>query len=1303
MKKISIFAAVLALLTLSLNAQLNTAKKAVVKPKTTTEKKVDMPQDGFKMNLQPEGFRAPKRATVEHTSTLTFTAKCNGAGTADDGVAWTVTSDATESNFDNTRGIHYGTNSARVTYIELSTSGIPTNATITNIAVNASRGGSTAAYLNATVNGNQFGSQQTLTTSAATYNLSGQAASGNIVVRISKTRSTGALYCKSITVTYTTEEGDGGETTDVTVCDGNAYAQYLPLLGYYHDEAQHNQMIYPASMLTSMVGKTIKSMTFYPTTGSVTWSDGTTQSASGINFRNGSVCFKLACITSGTSFDSQNPSFVTATLTEVSTITMPSTADASATTWLITFDQDFVYTGGDLLIDVTNPTLGDWGLTFFTVAATDGYYGYLTSGAGNAALNYLPKVTFTYEGAPDPVHDLGIALSAQPTAVGAGNAITLTATVTNTGNQTEEGYTVTFTAGGTTIATQTASEPLAAGATATFTTTYTPTEAQAGQTVNFGASVACTDDADATNNDATASAQVITLPPPENVAATGAASSGTMTWNAPSTLPMGPTTIAWDFEEEADFTAFTTIDADGDGYNWTWQLNTGTSNMTTHGGDGVVYSESYHNTGTNSGEALTPNNWMISPEVPLGGTLTLWACGQDANYPAEVFGVYVCTGSYNNTTSFVQVEADVTTTGNMTQYTFDLSQYSGQGHFAIVHHNVSDQFILDVDDIEYTYMAEQQPVSYNIYLDGQLVGNVDANTYSYTFTNVEGEHQCAVSAVYALGESAAVPATFTTVPKTATPEITYTSDGDNVVITATGNGTVTLTVNGQTVSGEGAASITVPCGVEATTVTATATAQETGKLISDTQTLTVNIPAGQGWTVMDGEYNNPNDLLSFLKDEEDIMMIDQFIASTLNNDHPAGYTYTLVETVNGEDKVSTPVTVPVYKTNSVMKGFYSYNQIMADTDMHLQAGVVNAEMDYGVHPDRNSLYYSLYRDRKVSDGTMTANTYPAIEIPYRVSQLQKYDEKVGDQVQYFFTETHSTGITPKYDAIGTQTVELLDTNYVQVGAGEKMSYVPVIWTFGLYTARGDGKNNSYGSDIKTEKLGEVGATYEAYYTTGDYGKFKVGNVEYCIYYPEIKVTGTLPAKVVYNDDDEAVYTPFMYRAWCTYPGARNFTLDSNGHLIDAGALITAESPAYLLQTEIDETHTEVTLGGDTWKPGQPKEQWAFGVPVEGVNPSDITFVVRFYYKKTTSEVAPNGLRNQRAEGDDDHAYYIVETRGSVDRIITAVNELYGAGVEPVSVTYVNAQGMQSSKPFDGINIVVTRYSDGSTTTSKIVR
>jgi hypothetical protein len=40
--------------------------------------------------------------------------------------------------------------------------------------------------------------------------------------------------------------------------------------------------------------------------------------------------------------------------------------------------------------------------------------------------------------------------------------------------------------------------------------------------------------------------------------------------------------------------------------------------------------------------------------------------------------------------------------------------------------------------------------------------------------------------------------------------------------------------------------------------------------------------------------------------------------------------------------------------------------------------------------------------------------------------------------------------------------------------------------------------------------------------------------------------------------------------------------------------------------------------------------------------------------------------------------------------------------QATSVTYYNVTGQQSSKPFDGLNIVVTRYNDGTTDTAKVL-
>ena len=44
-----------------------------------------------------------------------------------------------------------------------------------------------------------------------------------------------------------------------------------------------------------------------------------------------------------------------------------------------------------------------------------------------------------------------------------------------------------------------------------------------------------------------------------------------------------------------------------------------------------------------------------------------------------------------------------------------------------------------------------------------------------------------------------------------------------------------------------------------------------------------------------------------------------------------------------------------------------------------------------------------------------------------------------------------------------------------------------------------------------------------------------------------------------------------------------------------------------------------------------------------------------------------------------------------------------ADKQAIGCTYYNLTGVASSEPFDGVNIVVTRYSDGTTTATKVIR
>ncbi|MBR0194180.1 MAG: Ig-like domain-containing protein [Bacilli bacterium] len=199
----------------------------------------DVSDDGKALSIEYGGFASPTTTTVDVTQTiqavnadiqgepvvsdLTFTAACGGSGTADDGASWTITSDGTESNWISGAGIHYGTNSASVTYIQLDNSDIaPTNGnkTITKIEVNA-RDAQANATLSVTVGGNAFDTSKSLTNTSTAYTFEGSA-KGAIQVKSERTESMKkALYVLFVKVTYVTSSG----TANIANVAGHEAAQ----------------------------------------------------------------------------------------------------------------------------------------------------------------------------------------------------------------------------------------------------------------------------------------------------------------------------------------------------------------------------------------------------------------------------------------------------------------------------------------------------------------------------------------------------------------------------------------------------------------------------------------------------------------------------------------------------------------------------------------------------------------------------------------------------------------------------------------------------------------------------------------------------------------------------------------------------------------------------------------------------------------------------------------------------------------------------------------------------------------------
>ncbi|MFR2029161.1 MAG: DUF2436 domain-containing protein [Christensenellales bacterium] len=159
--------------------------------------------------------------------------------------------------------------------------------------------------------------------------------------------------------------------------------------------------------------------------------------------------------------------------------------------------------------------------------------------------------------------------------------------------------------------------------------------------------------------------------------------------------PEPGTTTGWGFETDPFAEGWTIRDDDGDGYNWEWMEGSG-SDYNVYEGTHCMASASYQNSAFGGGTALNPDNWLISPAFTAGSTVTFWYAGQDPNYAAEPFGVYVIA---NGTTS--DELGHFTASNTYQQGSVDISDFAGQTvQVAFRHYDITDMFRLNLDLVE---------------------------------------------------------------------------------------------------------------------------------------------------------------------------------------------------------------------------------------------------------------------------------------------------------------------------------------------------------------------------------------------------------------------------------------------------------------------------------------------------------------------------------------------------------------------------------------------------------------------------
>ncbi len=970
------------------------------------------------------------------------------------------------------------------------------------------------------------------------------------------------------------------------------------------------------------------------------------------------------------------------------------------------------------LTNTSYSTLANDGVT----VSTSGYYYFGIHATSAKNQYYLYVSNFAIK----RMHDLAVYLSAPHTS-NAGGTVTMVATVYNPGASAETGYSINFTANGTSIETRMFNTPLAAGDVTTFPVEYTSNASDEGQTVNFGATLTCDDDDNPVNNTTTTSTLLTTtaLLPPVNVQATGGEQSGTMRWNAPA---IAPESVTEDFEYAYVFPPFSTggitstvhtgafgdwglydptgapvygstdEDFPNEGEPHAWFVFNPTlmgSSSTAHSGD------QYLETVCPLSSYGASNHWLISPELSGNAqTITFYDSEFTTDWGEEKFTVWVSTTD-NNPSSFTQRIGNYSVDHTDWQLR-TISLPAGAKYFAI-QHTSNNVFGLRIDDITYK-AAPVNPEYYNVYLDGQFVVNVDSNTFTYTFSNVStGEHQCAVSAVYPDGaESELEPATFTATP--AVPVLTAPENGTTVNVgTNSGLGAKKdITVSGANLTENLTVSVS-GTGFRVSPTTLTADAVNGGTTI--TVTYIGTNPNAQGTlTISSGEVSVTVNLTASYSTGiaptvhgmvrmGTLPIVDQFAEKIPDtNDHPYRYTYFL-QLAARDTITSSPARVPVQHTGADIQGYYYKAQMKGDTDPtnFLAPNMLTAEVDMNLSPASAPYFYTI---NSVKNGVPSKaddyTSYLSVLQRREAGDYQEMQEKYNNEIENpYLKKTYESG---KYDFVDYRTVTAeASTDY--------LSYAPIVWTKGIdrhyYTS--DSLHNSYGAPLWEVRAGSVTMDKPEFERMAKIVNGQVQWNPYVNWYDEnnqacsqfavrsIHATGILPVGNI-------EYEPYMFRLWVICDGLRNFTQDpktgeavndpdadrTSPRLLDTKYCHGADDLSYDIVIDYNDMTKNIYFGG--------------------LNNIEPTFLVRFYYVVKGYQEPVDG---SRAEADD-HVGYVAEVEGDPDDPFTAIVELSPDAVVVEQIFY-NVQGMQSDKPFDGINIVVTRYSDGSTLTTKVVR
>ena len=430
-----------------------------------------------------------------------------------------------------------------------------------------------------------------------------------------------------------------------------------------------------------------------------------------------------------------------------------------------------------------------------------------------------------------------------------------------------------------------------------------------------------------------------------------------------------------------------------------------------------------------------------------------------------------------------------------------------------------------------------------------------------------------------------------------------------------------------------------------------------------------------------------------------VFVIDRFTASTKTNEQSNKYTYKFEQ---NEGLYSNTQDVPVYKTTNAVNGVgYTYAQITSDTDHSLRAAPCNEITFHAINdPSANLSDYYVYR---LDDNGN-----------YAVGKAEHFDNNGEYHVYVVGTDGHlnvQTGIQHFTQEGGDITV----TDENQSVADEESRYVPVITT---HYGGDQNKPNTYGCDIKSVSYPQVELAVKDMKKTKPFAGPTGATAPMMGYLVKLGITPKLPSDINYV---------YYYRLWRVVENREGAPTQFSNEIL----------------LNLVENNSGQDDQGHTWAsdydclrypyPGNDYKQvddifldWVFD------GDKKVKYIVRLYatsipgdnpgeggdpgFEDDFDDFGPGDDIDQipapspapaiaTPKANDGKDYFIAE-----DIIIITFNNGTPTAVgtinveaQPVSVTYYNMLGVGSSRPHPGVNVMVTRYNDGTTSTTKVIR